>query len=303
VREIGLADLRPLPRPPEEVRPHGRKHSRRRDAASVSHHYGLSNAFYSLFLDESMTYSCAYFERPEMTLEEAQQAKHALCARKLGLRPGMRVLDIGCGWGAFAMHAARHHDVSVVGVTLSAAQAELGAKRVADAGLADRVELRVQDYRDVRDEPFDAVASIGMFEHVGPDQMAEYVRHVFGLVAPGGPFLNHAIARRPTRRRLYEPANFLTRYVFPDADLLEVGTVVSAIQEAGFEARHVESLRDHYGPTLRHWVARLEANWDAAVAEVGLNRARVWRLYMAGSALNFESGRSQVHQVLARRPA
>jgi cyclopropane-fatty-acyl-phospholipid synthase len=300
VRTLAPEGIRPVRPPPEEIRTRGRRHSRDRDAESVSAHYDVSNEFYALFLDESMTYSCAVFERPDATLEEAQQAKHAMVARKLGLRPGMRVLDIGCGWGAFALHAARL-GCQVVGITLARRQAEVAAKRAVDAGVADLVEIRMQDYRDVPDGPFDAVSSVGMFEHVGRHQMEAYFRKVHSLLDPGGRFLNHAIGRPPHRRALYQPPTFVSRYIFPDGELHELGTVVTAVQEAGLEVRHVESLRDHYGPTLRHWLARLEANWDAAVAQVGLNRARTWRLYLAGSALGFEAGRLQVHQVLAQR--
>jgi cyclopropane-fatty-acyl-phospholipid synthase len=301
LRLVGRDGLRPLPPPPEELRPHGRRHSKARDADAVRSHYDVSNDFYALFLDESMTYSCAYFERPDATLEEAQRAKHELVTRKLGLEAGMRVLDIGCGWGAFAIHAARTRGCEVVGITLARGQAQLAAKRAAEAGVADRVDIRLQDYRAVLDERFDAVSSVGMFEHVGRRQMETYFERVHGLLEPGGRFLNHAIARPPCRRVLYNRPSFVSRYVFPDGELHEVGAVVTTIQERGFEVRHVETLRDHYGPTLRHWLARLEANWDAAVAEVGVNRARTWRLYLAGSAMGFEAGRLQVHQVLAHR--
>lgn len=298
---LGHAALMPLPPPPEEIRPHGRRHSKQRDQASVASHYDLSNEFYELFLDESMTYSCAVFERPDATLEEAQRAKHAMVARKLQLEPGMRILDIGCGWGAFTRHAAAEHGCTVVGVTLARRQAEVAAKRAAEAGLTERIDIRVQDYRDVDDGPFDAVSSVGMFEHVGRQKTGVYFRHVHGLVRPGGRFLNHAIGRPPFKRALYQRPTFVSRYIFPDSDLLEVGEVVSEVQAAGLEVRHVEALNDHYGPTLRHWLGRLEANWDAAVAEVGLNRARTWRLYLAGSASGFEGKRLQVHQVLATR--
>ena len=248
-----------------------------------------------------MTYSCAYFAGESATLEQAQSAKHELVCRKLGLRSGMRILDVGCGWGEMAIHAARHHAVRVLGVTLSRPQAELAAKRVADAGLSDRVTIRIQDYRDVRDGPFDAIASIGMFEHVGRAKSHDYFRSLVRLLEPGGRLLNHAISK-PFGRSSFARDSFISRYVFPDGELQEVGSVISAMQEVGFEVRDVESLREHYARTLRSWVGNLQGNWEAACDLVGAARARVWRLYMAGSALMFEAGRINVHQVLGVRP-
>ena len=297
------AGMRRLPPPPEEAHVHGRLHSRRRDAEAVTHHYDVSNRFYRMVLGPSMTYSCAVFPDGGATLEEAQATKHELVCRKLGLQPGMRLLDVGCGWGSMALHAARHHGATVVGVTLSKPQAELAQQRAAEQGLAGRVDFRVQDYRDVADGPFDAISSIGMFEHVGMARTAEYFSHLRELLRPGGRLLNHAITRPPSKSTRIPRSSFIGRYVFPDGELLEVGTTVSAMQTEGFEARHVESLREHYARTLRHWVANLEGRWDEAVEEVGPGRARVWRLYMAGSALGFEAGRTSVHQVLAVHPA
>ena len=300
-RMIGLSDLRPLPPPPEEARLRGRRHSKQRDAAAIAHHYDVGNDFYRLVLGPSLTYSCAVFERDDASLEEAQAAKYELICRKLGLRPGMRLLDVGCGWGGMVMHAAANHGVTAVGVTLSRAQQELGSKRIADAGLSDKVEVRYQDYRDVRDGPYDAISSIGMFEHVGMHRTAEYFGNLFTLLRPGGRLLNHAIARPPSKQTRLAPRSFVARYVFPDGELLEVGKTISAMQQAGFEVRHSEGLREHYARTLRHWVANLEANWDEAVRLVGQSRARIWRLYMAASACNFEAGRTQIHQVLGVR--
>jgi cyclopropane-fatty-acyl-phospholipid synthase len=215
----------------------------------------------------------------------------------------MRLLDVGCGWGGMVMHAATHHGVRAVGVTISRRQAEWAEKAVAEAGLSDRVEIRLQDYRDVRDGPFDAISSIGMFEHVGLAQLRTYFDRLFALLRPEGRLLNHGISRPPARRARFARRSFIDRYVFPDGELHEVGSVVSAIQRSGFEARHVEGLREHYALTLRAWVANLERHWDEAVSEAGLARARIWRLYMAGAALNFEANRTQIHQVLAARPA
>jgi cyclopropane-fatty-acyl-phospholipid synthase len=288
---------RPLPNPPEEARLSGRRHSKARDAAAVSHHYDVSNEFYRLVLGPTMTYSCAYFMSDEMSLDEAQEAKYEHVCRKLGLRPGMRLLDVGCGWGGMVLHAAREHGVQAVGVTLSRQQHELAQKRIAEAGLADQVEVRYQDYRDIADGPYDAISSIGMFEHVGLSRLHEYFVDLFGLLRPEGRLLNHAISRPPGPSPL-DKKSFIERYVFPDGELHEVGTVVSAMQQDGLEVRDVESLREHYARTLRSWVNNLETNWDDAVAAVGEARARVWRLYMAGSAMNFEAGRTSIHQVL-----
>jgi cyclopropane-fatty-acyl-phospholipid synthase len=292
----------PPPPPPEEVRLRGRLHSKGRDAAAISHHYDVSNDFYKLFLGTTLTYSCAYFERPDLTLDEAQEAKYELICRKLGLQPGQRLLDVGCGWGGMVLHAARHHGVRAVGVTISAEQAALARERTAQAGLADRVEIRLCDYRDIADGPYDAISSIGMFEHVGLDELARYVEVLHGLLVPAGRLLNHGISR-PSGQDRFDSRSFIQRYVFPDGELHEVGRVVSCLQEHGFEVRDVESLREHYARTLRHWVANLEARWDDAVRLVGEGRARVWHLYMAGSALGFETGRVGIHQVLGVRRA
>jgi cyclopropane-fatty-acyl-phospholipid synthase len=297
-----IARLRILPTPPpppgEEARPRGRRHSRRRDAEVVSHHYDVGNDFYRLILGPSMTYSCARFSHGSTTLEEAQAAKHEMICRKLGLheRPGLSLLDVGCGWGSMAMHAAAHHGATVVGVTISQAQAERSRKRVADAGLTDQVEIRLQDYRDLEGETFDAISSIGMFEHVGAKRIATYFETLRALLGPRGRVLNHAISS--VGGSTMEARSFIGRYVWPDGELIDLGDVVLAMERAGFEVRDVESLREHYAGTLRAWVANLDAGWDQALAEVGPNRARIWRLYMAGSALSFEAGDVGIHQVL-----
>jgi cyclopropane-fatty-acyl-phospholipid synthase len=292
----------PLAPPPEECRPPGRLHSLSRDAAVISHHYDVGNEFYRLVLGPSMTYSCARFVTADTTLEEAQAAKHELICRKLGLdrRPGTRLLDVGCGWGSMAMHAARHHDATVVGVALSREQVDEARQRVDRAGLADRIEIRMQDYRDLGGEQFDAISSIGMFEHVGTPQMLRYFETLRGLLVPTGRLLNHAISK-PGGSFLGR-RTFIGRYVFPDGELCDVAEVVRAMQQTGFEVRDVESLREHYSRTLHHWVSNLEEHWDRAVDLVGLARTNIWRLYMAASANGFDDGGLAIHQVLGVVP-
>lgn len=302
-RRLGLA-LGPLPPPPEEARPgHGRRHSLSRDAQVISHHYDVGNDFYRLFLGPSMTYSCARFVDQSTTLEEAQEAKHELVCRKLGLdtQPGVRLLDVGCGWGSMALHAASRHGATVVGVTLSQAQVDMARRRVVEAGLEDRVEIRLQDYRTLHGEQFDAISSVGMFEHVGASQVGTYFSVLAALLRPGGRLLNHAIST-PGGSKI-RSRTFIGRYVFPDGELIDVGEVVLAMQRAGFEVRDVESLREHYTRTLHAWVDNLEAHWDPAVALAGLGRTRIWHLYMAASANGFEDGGLAVHQVLGVRPS
>jgi cyclopropane-fatty-acyl-phospholipid synthase len=297
------------PAPPEEIVPHGIRHSIRRDKQAVSHHYDVGNAFYEMVLGSSMSYSCARFVDASTSLEEAQAAKHELICRKLGLDdevfrsgnrgPRPRLLDVGCGWGSMAIHAATHHDVDVVGVTISDEQAAYARRRVADLGLDDRVEIRIQDYRTVRDGPFDAISSIGMAEHVGHKRMRTYFDTLHDLLRPGGRLLNHAISSVGGARMAER--GFIHRYVFPDGELLDVGVTALEMEKAGFEIRDVENLREHYATTLRHWVANLERNWTDAVALVGEGRARVWRLYMCGSINGFDEGRIQLHQTLGVR--
>ncbi|MER5214644.1 cyclopropane-fatty-acyl-phospholipid synthase family protein [Streptomyces sp. NPDC002838] len=298
----------PLPPAPprEEVRrPRRHLHTKRSDKRAISHHYDVGNDFYEIVLGPSMVYSCAYWPAPESeggTLETAQRDKLELISRKLDLKPGRRLLDVGCGWGSMAIHAAREHGVRVVGITLSQEQAAYARKRVADEGLTDRVEIRVQDYRDVTDGPYDAISSIGMAEHVGADRYLEYATDLHHLLKPGGRLLNHQIARRPERdESAYQVDEFIDAYVFPDGELAPVGTTVTQLERAGFEVRDVESIREHYALTLRRWVANLEADWARAVRLTSPGRARVWRLYMAASALAFERSRIGVNQVLAIR--
>lgn len=275
-------------------------HANVRNQDYIQFHYDVGNDFYALLLGASMVYSCAYFDEPTMSLDDAQLAKLDLVCRKLSLAPGMRMLDVGCGWGSLAIHAAREFGVQVVGVTISTEQAALARTRVAAAGLADLVEIRLQDYREVVDGPYDAISSVGMAEHVGLEQLPRYSSILHDLLVPGGRLLNHAIARGPAAGvDKPHPKSFLARYVFPDGELQPLATHVGMLETAGFEVRDVEVLREHYALTCRAWVHNLEQHWDEAVAATSPGRARVWRLYLAGSALGFEQLRVGVNQVLA----
>jgi cyclopropane-fatty-acyl-phospholipid synthase len=289
---------RPLPRPAEEARLGGVRHSKARDAAAIAHHYDVGNDFYRLVLGESMTYSCARFIAPSDSLEDAQAAKYDLMCRKLGLGPGMSLLDVGCGWGGMVLHAASQYGATAVGITLSEQQYELASKRIAEAGLSDRAQIRLLDYRDVGagGEQWDAISSIGMFEHVGQAQMTLYFRTLSRALRPGGRFLNHAISTPGGAQ--FDHRSFTARYVFPDGELVDVAAVVSAMEAVDLEVRDVESLREHYALTLRRWVANLNAHWDAAAALVGSVRARIWKLYMLGAIVSFEANDIAIHQVL-----
>ncbi len=323
---IGASALRPLAPPSIEARQRGVLHSRARDSLAISHHYDVSNRFYEIVLGPSMTYSCAVFTSPDDSLEVAQHRKVDLVARKLDLAPGVRLLDVGCGWGAMGIHAAREYGARVVGVTLSEPQQRYATAQAVLAGVDHLVEFRVQDFRDVNDGPFDAISSIGMSEHVGRRSLDPYAQCLFDLLRPGGRFLNHAIGRPVSFNEDPDPSRasvtnrqmkialglrgpsrigspFIERYVFPDGELHEVGTMVTLFQSHGFEMRHLESLREHYALTLRQWVANLTKNFDEAVEEVGAERARVWRLYMASSAVGFERHHLEIHQILCVRPA
>ena len=300
LRELGGWVLRRPELPPEEASPpwrRGLRHSKERDAKAVSHHYDVSNRFYELVLGPSMTYTCAVYPDPGASLEMAQAAKYDLVARKLALEPGHRLLDVGCGWGGMVMHAAEHYGVRALGVTLSRQQAEWAQKAIAERGLADRAEVRFLDYRDVPESGFDAVSSIGLTEHIGRRQLGSYFTRLADKLRPEGRLLNHCITR-PTTRERARAGGFIDRYVFPDGELLGVGTIVSSMQNHGLEPRHEENLREHYAMTCRDWGNNLEANWEEAVAEVGLRRARVWQLYIAASRVGFDINNIQLHQVL-----
>jgi cyclopropane-fatty-acyl-phospholipid synthase len=296
IRAVGVR--RPPPAPKAEIHLRGRKHTSERDREAVRHHYDVGNEFFSLFLDESMTYSCAIFSRGAKTLEEAQETKLDLVCSKLGLREGERVLDVGCGWGSFVMHAASRYGVEAVGITLSEPQAELARRRVADAGLADRVEIRVQDYRELARESFDAVASIGMVEHVGESQIDRYAEQLASMLRPGGRLLNHGISR--LRHGSVEGGPFSERYVFPDGETLHVSRVILALERAGFIARHVEEFGADYAETLRHWIRNLDENRERAERLAGRERLRVWRLYLRAARNGFQIDFTSVYQVLCR---
>jgi cyclopropane-fatty-acyl-phospholipid synthase len=296
VRATGLTRL--PRRPASELVLKGRPHTVDRDARAVRHHYDVANEFFELFLDPTMTYSCAVFSNGAQTLEEAQEAKLELVCSKLALSPGDRVLDVGCGWGSFAIHAATRHDVTVVGITLSEPQARLARERAAAAGVADRVEFRVMDYRELPDERFDAIASIGMIEHVGADQVDAYARTLARLLIRNptrpGRLLNHGIAY--LSHADVDAGDFSERYVWPDAAPLQLSLVLGALERAGFVTRHVEDFPSDYARTLTEWAARLDQHLDEAQALVGPERLRVWRLYLRAARLGFETGFTSVYQ-------
>jgi cyclopropane-fatty-acyl-phospholipid synthase len=304
-RRLVLAALRangltPPPTPPAvELRPKGTRHSAARDARSVRHHYDVGNEFFALFLDESMTYSCAIFSRGAKTLEEAQDVKRELVCTKLALREGERVLDIGCGWGAWAIHAATRHGAHVTGITLSEPQARIARERAEAAGVGDRVDVRVMDWRQLDEAPFDAIASIGMVEHVGNRQIDAYAARVASLLRPGGRLLNHGIAR--LRQGEPEAGPFSERYVFPDAAPLHLSRMQLALERAGLETDTVEGFRMDYAETLTHWIANLERDLETAERLAGPERLRVWRLYLRAARSGFRTGFTSIYQVLGHK--
>jgi cyclopropane-fatty-acyl-phospholipid synthase len=304
LRNLDPAAIRWVEPPSEEFGArrlqYGFRHSKARDAEAISHHYDVSNTFYEWVLGPSMTYTCACYPTEDSTLEQAQAHKYDLVARKLDLQPGMRLLDVGCGWGGMVRHAAKHYGVKALGVTLSRQQAEWAAKAIAEDGLTDLAEVRFSDYRDVREREFDAVSSIGLTEHIGASNLGAYFRFLRSKLRPQGRLLNHCITRPTTTERVHI-RGFIDRYVFPDGELEGAGRIISAMQDNGFEVRHEENLREHYARTLHGWCDNLNANWDDAVREVGLGRAKVWALYMAGSRLGFERRTIELHQVLGVR--
>ncbi|MEZ0076962.1 class I SAM-dependent methyltransferase [Planotetraspora sp. GP83] len=304
IRSLGAKPLlMRVPPPPQEVRRStlaklGSRHAKQRDAEAIHHHYDVSNRFYEWVLGPSMAYTCAVFPSHDATLEEAQYAKFDLVAKKLDLKPGMRLLDVGCGWGGMVMHAAREYGVKALGVTLSRQQAEWAQKAIAEAGLSELAEVRHTDYRDVAETGFDRVSSIGLTEHIGKDQLPSYFSFLYGKLKPGGRLLNHCITRPTGKEKTINKGGFINRYVFPDGELESVGHLIREMEDTGFEIRHEENLREHYALTLREWCANLDAHWDEAVQEVGQGIARVWRLYMAGCVVGFERNKVQLHQVL-----
>jgi cyclopropane-fatty-acyl-phospholipid synthase len=303
VRGLGWSHLKPPPPPPQEHLPkwrrtfEGLRHSRTRDRAAIHHHYDVSNAFYELILGPSMTYTCAVYPSLDATLEQAQAEKYDLVARKLDLRPGQRLLDVGCGWGGMVRHAAREYGVKALGVTLSSAQAEWATEAIKREGLEDLAEVRFLDYRDVAERDFDAISSIGLTEHIGVRNYPSYFGFLLDRLKPGGRLLNHSITRPDNRYR--STGAFIDRYIFPDGELIGSGRIIAEAQDAGFEVRHEENLREHYALTLAAWSENLLAHWDEAVAEVGYPTAKIWGLYLAACRVGFERNSTQLHQILA----
>ncbi|MFI7578065.1 class I SAM-dependent methyltransferase [Micromonospora sp. NPDC049497] len=306
VRGLGWERLLPPLPPPQEALPrwkrvvNGLRHSRTRDSTAISHHYDVSNAFYEKVLGESMTYTCAVYRSPDDTLEEAQAAKYDLVAQKLALKTGMRLLDVGCGWGGMVRHAAREYGVKALGVTLSKAQAQWARAAIEREGLTGLAEVRHLDYRDAPREQFDAVSSIGLTEHIGVRNYPVYFGALRDRLRVGGRLLNHCITRADNRAP-HRSGAFIDRYVFPDGELAGPGRLISEIHDVGLEVHHEENLRQHYALTLAAWCRNLVAHWDFCVSEVGAGTARVWGLYMAGSRMAFERNGIQLHQVLATR--
>jgi cyclopropane-fatty-acyl-phospholipid synthase len=279
-------------------------HSKAENRDAIHFHYDVSNEFYSLWLDRAMVYSCAYFETPDTDLDTAQQAKLEHICRKLSLKAGEKFLDIGCGWGALVIYAAKNYGVRAHGVTLSPQQLKVARERIEQAGLADRVSVELMDYRDMPAEPlYDKIASVGMFEHVGLKNLPVYFSTVHRLLEPRGLFLNHGITHDLEGWQPSVSTEFINRYVFPDGQLDTIGNIERVMERSKFEIADVEALRPHYAITLRHWVERLERNRERALQYVNESTYRVWRLYMAACALQFETGEIGIYQVLANKRA
>ena len=300
VKELGLKILKRPPVPVEEAPSRYKRgvlHSLKRDASAIEHHYDVSNEFYRLILGETMVYSCAVFNSKDATLEQAQNEKIDLICRKLGLKPGMKLLDIGCGWGSLIIHAAKNYGVKAIGVTLSKQQLSLATQRVKDQNLTDQVEIRLQDYREVPERDFDAISSVGMSEHVGDEKLDAYFAKLKTYVKDGGMILNHCIVR-PTSKEPAQAGAFIDRYIFPDGELTAASRVSQAMIDNSIELRHSENLREHYAMTLNKWCQNLKQNWQEAVKIVGEQRARIWLLYMTVSQIGFEINNIQIHQFL-----
>lgn len=292
----------PGKRSPGRPQVHGRIHSPSRDRQAVGFHYDLCNDFYRLWLDREMVYSCAYFDSPEDNLDSAQADKLDYICRKLRLRPQERLLDIGCGWGGLVLHAARYYRVHAIGITLSTQQCLLARQRIDDAGLGSLCQVELLDYRQAYQlGQFDKLVSVGMVEHVGERALDGYFQRAFAVLKPGGVFLNHGIGRAGFRGKPKEKT-FTDAYVFPDGELVPISTMLAAAEHAGFEVRDVENLREHYFLTLCHWLRRLEQNQESAQKLVGELRYRIWRLYLAGSAYYFHSGKLDLYQSLVVKP-
>jgi len=307
LRALGPAALSKAPVPPQEVGAHRyfdgmRAHLPGRAAAAIAHHYDVSNRFYEWVLGPSMAYTCAVYPHADASLEEAQSEKFDLVCRKLDLQPGMRLLDIGCGWGGMVMHAVREYGVTALGVTLSKEQTAWGNARLESLGLTGDAEIRHADYRTVTETGFDAISSIGITEHIGIRQIPSYAAQLAATLRPGGRLLNHCITRADEETKAIEKRGFIARYVFPDGELPGIGRLAREFQRVGLEVRHEENLREHYAMTCAAWNDNLDAHWDEAVAEVGQATARVWAAYLAGSRISFEDNQIQLHQILTVKP-
>ncbi len=306
---LGLDSFRIPPLPEQEQAPQwrrgleGLRHSRKRDADAIGYHYDVSNEFYELVLGSSMTYTCAVYHDHDTTLDQAQTNKHDLVCRKLDLQPGQRLLDVGCGWGGMVRHAVENYGVTALGVTLSRNQANWAEQKIKAMGLDDRAEVRFLDYRDVTEGDFDAVSSVGLTEHIGARNYPSYFEFLHSKLRVGGRLLNHCITRTDTKKPSLTKGGFINRYVFPDGELVPVGTIATAMQKQGFEVRHVEDLRQHYARTCAAWAERLDEHWDECVADAGLPIAKIWGLYLAGSSLGFDRNIIQLHQVLGQKIA